>query len=61
MRSAKKHAMMLCFEYVYSLAPMKTSRVSVTPFTSRICYIYIMKIGQYWIYSGVETRPFQDA
>ena len=39
---------MLCFEYVYSFAPMRPPRVSVTTFTSYICCIYTLKFGQYW-------------
>ena len=39
---------MLCFEYVYSFAPMRPPRVSVTTFTSYICHIYAPKFGQYW-------------
>ena len=36
------------FEYVYSFAPMRPPRVSVTTFTSYICCIYTLKFGQYW-------------
>ena len=39
---------MLRFEYVYSFAPMRPPRVSVTTFTSFICCIYTLKFGQYW-------------
>ena len=36
------------FEYVYSFAPMRPPRVSVTTFASYICCIYTLKFGQYW-------------
>ena len=39
---------MFRFEYVYSFAPMRPPRVSVTTFTSCICCIYALKFGQYW-------------
>ena len=50
------------FEYVYSFAPMRPPRVSVTTFTSYICCIYILKFGQYWTLlcmgsSSVSSMP----
>ena len=38
---------MFRFEYVYSYAPARPPRVSVTTFTSYICCIYTSKFGQY--------------
>ena len=38
---------MLRFEFVYSFAPARPPRVSVITFTSYICYIYTLKLGQY--------------
>ena len=50
------------FEYVYSFAPMRPPRVSVTTFTSYICCIYTLKFGQYWTLlcigsSSVSSMP----
>ena len=56
---------MLCFEYVYSVAPMRPPRVSVTTFTSYICCIYTLKFGQYWTSfcrgnSSVPSVPYMQ-
>ena len=53
---------MFRFEYVYSFAPMRPPRVSVTTFTSCICCIYTLKFGQYWTLlcigsSSVSSMP----
>ena len=56
---------MLRFEYVYSFAPMRPPRVSVTTFTSYICCIYTLKFGQYWTLfcygnSSVSSMPYMQ-
>ncbi len=51
---------MLRFEFVYSFAPARPPRGSVTTFTSYICCIYTLKFGQYrtlfWL---ANSSPFQ--
>ena len=54
---------MFRFEYVYSYAPARPPRVSVTTFTSYICCIYALKFGQYWTSfclgnSSVSNTPY---
>ncbi len=39
---------MLCFDSVYSFAPVRSPRVSSITFTSCICCIYTPGFGQYW-------------
>ena len=56
---------MLRFEYVYSFAPVRPPRVSVTTFASYICCIYTLKFGQYWTSfcmgnSSVSSMPYMQ-
>ena len=56
---------MFRFEFVYSFAPMRPPRVSVTTFTSYICCIYTLKFGQYWTLfcygnSSVSSMPYMQ-
>ena len=56
---------MFRFEYVYSYAPARPPRVSVTTFTSYICCIYTLKFGQYGTLfcignSSVPSMPYMQ-